>query len=104
MAMSKQEKNSAVVNALNHPLRRELLRRMAKYGSDGVSPKKLADEFGGDISLQLIAYHVRLLAEPGIVKLVKTAPRRGAVEHFYKRSGSPLDVLAQKVLDLLGKE
>lgn len=104
MALSKQEKNNAVINALNHSLRRDILRRLAKYGSEGASPKMLADEFGGDISLQLIAYHVRLLADPGILKLVNTKPRRGAVEHFYKRSGSTLDNLAQKVLDLLGKE
>jgi hypothetical protein len=30
------------------------------------------------------AYHVRMLEETGYVELVKTVPRRGAEEHFYR--------------------
>jgi hypothetical protein len=36
-----------------------------------------------------VAYHVRLLDELGLIELVSTRPRRGAVEHFYKTRQHP---------------
>jgi DNA-binding transcriptional ArsR family regulator len=46
------------------------------------SPKELAYEVG--ISVQKMAYHVRELRKGGFVKLVRTEPRRGSMEHFFK--------------------
>ena len=52
-------------------------------------------DMGGEVSLQLIAYHVRLLAEAGLLKLESTRPRRGAVEHFViKRFHANADAFA----------
>ncbi len=65
--------------ALRHPLRRRILRLMG----DGIviSPLELADRL--DKSLSNVSYHVRVLAGCAAVTLVKTAPRRGSVQHFY---------------------
>jgi DNA-binding transcriptional regulator GbsR (MarR family) len=68
-----------LIKVLSHPARWYALdilnQRMA-------SPKELAREIG--IEVGLMSYHVKELKKYDFVELVKTAPRRGAVEHFYK--------------------
>lgn len=39
--------------------------------------------FDGELPLNNLAYHVRGLAEAGVLREVFTLPRRGALEHFY---------------------
>jgi DNA-binding transcriptional ArsR family regulator len=46
------------------------------------SPRQLSDEL--DAPLQNVSYHVRELAKLGLIKLVRTTQRRGAIEHHYK--------------------
>jgi DNA-binding transcriptional ArsR family regulator len=71
--------NSSIVKALSHPLRMKILARL----NEGVaSPNEMAKEF--DESLPLISYHVRILRELQCIELVKTTPRRGAIEHHYR--------------------
>jgi DNA-binding transcriptional ArsR family regulator len=65
--------------AAAHPLRATVL---AKLGAQVYSPNELANELGA--SLGRVSYHVRVLHDLGMIKLVDTAPRRGAVEHYYK--------------------
>lgn len=101
MAMSKQDKNDAVISALGHPLRREILKRLATNSNGGVSPSELAEELHE--KLPNLSYHMRILVKSGALKLVKTRPRRGAIEHFYKRSGNSVDQQIAKVLDLIEK-
>ena len=50
------------------------------------SPSMLFEELGGDVSLGTISYHVRMLRDYGLVDLIRTEPKRGALEHFYHRS------------------
>lgn len=100
--MSPQERNDAVVKALNHPLRRKILRYMADKNGETLSPATLSKALGEPIGN--VSYHVRLLVEPGILKLVATAPRRGAVEHFYTRSGDALDKKVTEMLTHLKKD
>lgn len=102
MAMSQQDKNDAVVKAVAHPIRREILRRLENNTNGGLSPKQLAKDLGeplGDVS-----YHIRTLAQAGVLKLAATEPRRGALEHFYKRAGTHLDRKAGELLKLIGKD
>jgi DNA-binding transcriptional ArsR family regulator len=68
-----------LAKALSHPLRQRLLERL---GSRVASPVELAKEV--DQPLNLVAYHVRVLERRGILELVRTRPRRGATEHFYR--------------------
>ncbi len=46
------------------------------------SPNQLAREL--DLPLGRVSYHIRLLADLGAIELVRTEPRRGALEHFYR--------------------
>lgn len=35
----------------------------------------------------LVSYHVRVLAEAGLVELAGMEPKRGALQHFYRATG-----------------
>ena len=85
-----------VIAALNHPLRRTILRVFLDGPS--TSPVALAREL--DDSLNLISYHVKILADNGVVRLVKTVPRRGALEHFFEPSLGSHAGWVEKVLGL----
>jgi DNA-binding transcriptional ArsR family regulator len=76
-----------LLRALTHPLRVAIL---ARLDEDVLSPKELAGELG--TSLPVVSYHVRELERTGMIELVRTAQRRGAVQHWYHtRTGGPLE-------------
>lgn len=68
-----------LVKALAHSLRVEILtilnERMA-------SPNELSKELGEGLSQ--VSYHVKVLKDFECIEMVKTEPRRGAVEHYYR--------------------
>jgi DNA-binding transcriptional ArsR family regulator len=68
-----------LVKALAHPLR---IRILSILEEDAASPSELAEQL--DAPLGNVAYHVRALANLGLIKLVRTTPVRGAVEHHYR--------------------
>ena len=68
-----------VAKALAHPLRVRILSSLHKGVS---SPIQLSHELGEPLGN--VSYHVKTLLEYDCVELVKTEPRRGAVEHFYR--------------------
>jgi DNA-binding transcriptional ArsR family regulator len=68
-----------LVKALAHPLRIQILSILEE---DAASPSEIADQLGAPLGN--VAYHVRALANLGLIKLVRTTPVRGAVEHHYK--------------------
>jgi DNA-binding transcriptional ArsR family regulator len=71
-----------LVKALAHPLRVQILSTLEDRVA---SPSDLAMEL--DAPLGNVSYHVRTLADLGLVKLVKRRTRRGAVEHYYQARG-----------------
>jgi DNA-binding transcriptional ArsR family regulator len=71
-----------LVKALAHPLRVQILSALEDRIA---SPSDLATEL--DAPLGNVSYHVRTLADLGLVKLVKRRTRRGAVEHYYQARG-----------------
>ena len=73
------ELDEALLRAISHPLRHRLLGML-----DGrvASPNQLAREL--DLPLGRVSYHIRLLSDLGAIELVRTEPRRGALEHFYR--------------------
>src|SRR4051794_16624686 len=73
-----------IAKALAHPLRARILQRLGERES---SPGELATEL--DAPLGVISYHVRMLREYECVELVRTEPRRGALQHFYKAIARP---------------
>ena len=68
-----------LAKALAHPLRVKILSSLHKGIS---SPNQLSQELGEPLGN--VSYHVKTLLEYDCVELVKTEPRRGAVEHFYR--------------------
>src|SRR3954447_10859735 len=71
-----------LVKALAHPLRVQILSTLEDRIA---SPSDLAAELGAPLGN--VSYHVRTLADLGLVKLVKRRTRRGAVEHYYQARG-----------------
>lgn len=81
-----QQLDQRLVKALAHPLRQQLLILLHKHGES--SPRGLAEVTGERIGN--VSYHMRMLRESGCVELVRTEPRRGAVEHFYRATARPI--------------
>jgi DNA-binding transcriptional ArsR family regulator len=73
-----------IAKALAHPLRARILQRLGERVS---SPGELAVEL--EAPLGVISYHVRMLREYECVELVRTEPRRGALQHFYRAIARP---------------
>jgi DNA-binding transcriptional ArsR family regulator len=73
-----------VIKALSHPLR---FRILAVLNQKVASPSEIAEEL--DEPLGHVAYHTKILAENGAIEQVRTAPVRGALEHFYRAQIRP---------------
>lgn len=73
-----------VAKAFAHPLRVQILIILNERVA---SPNLLAQEL--DQSLNLVAYHVRVLEKYDCIELVDTKQRRGATEHFYRATRRP---------------
>ena len=70
-----------VLRALNHPVRRRILRALVDgTGSATTISQKI------EMELSIVSYHLSqvLAKECDIVELVDTVPRRGAIEKFYR--------------------
>jgi DNA-binding transcriptional ArsR family regulator len=68
-----------LIKALAHPLR---VHALAILNEKVASPNQLSKELGEGLSQ--VSYHIKVLREFDCIELVKTEPRRGAVEHFYR--------------------
>jgi DNA-binding transcriptional ArsR family regulator len=68
-----------LVKALSHPLRWMILQQIVK-GTP--TPAAIARRLG--LRTENVSYHVRVLADLGIIELVETVPVRGALEHHYR--------------------
>ena len=73
-----------VIKALSHPLRFQILRVLNERVA---SPSEIATELGEPLGN--VAYHTKILAENGAIEQVRTAPVRGALEHFYRAQIRP---------------
>ena len=76
---SRSKLDQRLIKALAHPLRADIL---AVLNERVASPNELAKGFGEGLSQ--VSYHVKVLHECDCLELVKTEPRRGAVEHYYR--------------------
>jgi DNA-binding transcriptional ArsR family regulator len=88
MSSAKLDPEQALIKALNHPQRKELL-RLCLEAKEPRSPKGLALEtHRGEGSFQVhlsnVSYHVRTLADYGALEIAAEESRRGAVAHFYR--------------------
>jgi len=77
---AKQVIDQRLVKAISHPLRVEILEAFVNQGEQ--SPTQIAKEL--DQRLGNVSYHVNVLQECEVIELVRTRPRRGALEHFFR--------------------
>jgi DNA-binding transcriptional ArsR family regulator len=73
-----------LIKALGHPVR---VRVLHVLNARVASPSELSKEL--DEPLGNVAYHVKILEENDAIELVRTAPVRGALEHFYRATTGP---------------
>ena len=71
--------DARLVKGLAHPLRIDILRILTEGTA---SPTQIATRL--QAPLGNVSYHVRFLARVGLIELLETRPRRGAVEHYYR--------------------
>lgn len=88
MSAKKLDPQQALIKALGHPQRKELL-RLCLEAEEPRSPKELAlATHRGKRSFQAhlsnVSYHMRVLAQYGALVIVEEEPRRGSVAHFYR--------------------
>ena len=76
---SKGGVDQRLVKALAHPLRVEIL---AILNERMASPNELSKEL--EEGLSQVSYHVKVLKDFECIEMVKTEPRRGAFEHYYR--------------------
>jgi DNA-binding transcriptional ArsR family regulator len=86
MAALKQSRApvSSIAVIVGHPLRAECWTLLAERVASPNELSRLVND-----SLANVAYHVKVLLEAGVIELVDTTPRRGAVEHFYRAIERP---------------
>ena len=73
-----------VIKAIGHPLWWQMLEAL---NEGEASPAQLARRFGEPVNL--VAYHMGILAKAGGVEMVRTEPRRGSTEHYYRATMRP---------------
>jgi DNA-binding transcriptional ArsR family regulator len=74
-----QEIATTIAKALSHPLR---VRLLTVLNDRMASPNELRKELNEGLSQ--VSYHVKVLKDFKMIDMVKTEPRRGAVEHYYR--------------------
>lgn len=74
-----------LAKALSHPMRGRIL---AILNEQVASPNEIAQMI--EERLPNVSYHVRALNDLGCIELVRTAQRRGAIEHYYRALVRPL--------------
>lgn len=70
----------ALIYALNHPARRQILRLLNQPGVEA-SPSDMLESMS--VGLSALSFHAQVLNELGVIQGTRTQQVRGAVEHFY---------------------
>lgn len=100
MPRRKQKPDAAerLFTAMGHPIRRAILAEFhaneaaaGKNVDAALSPNELAGLCAQVLgkptgAVSQISYHVKILRDCDAIKLVRQEPRRGAVEHYYRRT------------------
>lgn len=73
-----------IAKALSHPVRANIL---AILNERVASPNEISEELKEPLGN--VSYHVRALLNLNCIELVRTAPRRGAIEHYYRAIERP---------------
>jgi hypothetical protein len=96
-AKKDQRINRQLVHVVRHPIRVQALTILTERVA---SPKEISDELLEPLGT--VSHHVRELEKFDLVEEVDTAPRRGAVEHYFRAKRRPW--LSSEEWDELGLE
>jgi DNA-binding transcriptional ArsR family regulator len=73
-----------IAKALSHPVRANILSILNERVA---SPNEISEQLKEPLGN--VSYHVRALLNLNCIELVRTAPRRGAIEHYYRAIERP---------------
>ena len=82
MARNENSEMDELLKALEHSMRRAILREIDD--EDLLSPSEAAPLMEDSVSN--VSYHFRTLAGAGLAELVEEKQVRGATQHFYRRT------------------
>jgi hypothetical protein len=83
------------LDGFSHPLRIKILVMLEREHSPNEVANLLVAPLG------VVAYHVRMLRDYGLIEETRTEPKRGAVEHFYTRTALA-EILVSTLAELIG--
>ena len=75
-----REMTPALISALDHPVRREILRLLGGHDAP-ISPVQMKEFI--NVGLSVLSYHARALFEQRVTRLSTTRQVRGSTQHFY---------------------
>jgi len=86
--------SAALINGLNHPTRRMILRKLSANGAEE-SPSQMAkfDQW----ALPTVSHHARTLCDIGVLRLTRSSGKEGWEQRFYA-SNVAGNVLVQTIL------
>jgi DNA-binding transcriptional ArsR family regulator len=88
--------SAALAKSLSHPVRMALIRALRDGGTLSASEFAKTDK----AALGVISYHINGLADTGVLEVVETIQRRGAMERRFA-IGGPNAELTLQVVDIL---
>lgn len=96
-----REMTPALIHALNHPARRQILRQLGEPGVER-SPNEMAE--AAAFSLSGLSFHARVLSELQVTRCTRTQPVRGALEHFYASNVSDNELVSAILVETEGDD
>jgi DNA-binding transcriptional ArsR family regulator len=96
-----REMTPALIYALNHPARRQILRQLREHGTER-SPSEMAQTAA--LSLSGLSFHARVLCELQVTRCTRTEPVRGSLEHFYASNVSDNELVKAILAETEGED
>jgi DNA-binding transcriptional ArsR family regulator len=96
-----REMTPALIHALNHPARRQILRQLSGQEAEK-SPSEMAE--AATFSLSGISFHARVLCELQVTRCTRTQPVRGALEHFYASNVADNELVSAILVETEGED
>jgi DNA-binding transcriptional ArsR family regulator len=88
-----------LLEALQHPLRREALRYLQQHGTGSAS--EIARDLG--VRVGNLSYHVRRLAQLGLIEEIRAVRRRGALMHVFRTTSAYREAIAALLSDEIAR-
>lgn len=96
-----REMTPALIHALNHPARRQILRQLTEPEAER-SPSEMARSAA--FTLSGLSFHARVLCELQVTHCARTQQVRGALEHFYASNVSGNELVEAILLETEGDD